>query len=124
MYLGKLTVQNMVGGRIMEETKEMRACLVFTAAGPFLALTTYNFVDHPEMLSKLAANAGNKFIAYEVPFAAVKTSYGDHVAHVLSNPAETGDIKVLDHDGKRIFTNIDFKELSAPIYFDKTQVRV
>jgi hypothetical protein len=98
--------------------KDMKAYLLFTSSGPVLVLTAFDFVRHPELLARLAAEISKKFIAHELPIDAVKASYSAHFAHVLSDPNQTGDIKVLDDDGREIFTNVRFKDLSAPIYYD------
>ena len=102
--------------------EEMKAYLLFVSSGPVLVISTIDFVKKPEMLDKLAAKTSNKFIAYELPIEAVKTNYAAHFAHVLSDPEQTGEIKILDDDGQEIYTNVRFKDLSAPIYFDPDKV--
>jgi hypothetical protein len=97
---------------------EMKAYLVFSARGPVLVLASYDFAKHPESLDKLAAKTSGKFIAHEVPLDAVKSSYSAHFAHVLEDPSQAGDVKILDDDGTEILTNVRFKGLSAPIYYD------
>ncbi len=96
----------------------MKAYLLFTATRPVLVLTTYDFARHPELLDKLAAKTVDKFIAHEVPIDAIKTNYSAHFAHVLNDPSQTDEVKILDDDGKEIFTNIRLKSLSAPIYYE------
>jgi hypothetical protein len=96
----------------------MKAYLLFSASGPVLVLTTYDFTKRPELLEKLAAKTSNKFIAHEVPIDAIEKNYSAHFAHVLKDPSQSDDIKILDDDGKEIFTNIRLKRLSAPIYYD------
>lgn len=98
--------------------EEMKAYLIFTGTGPVLTLTSYDFMKHPELLSKLAAKTSNKFIAFQVMIEAVEANYMAHFAHVLGDPSQASDIKILDDDGKQIFTNINFKDLSTPIYYD------
>ena len=98
--------------------QEMKAYLLLTSSGPVLILSAIDFSKKPEKLDKLAAMTSNKFIAYELPIEAVKAKYAAHFAHVLGDPKQTGEIKVLDDDGKEIFTNVRFKNLSTPIYDD------
>lgn len=98
--------------------EEMKAYLVFTSSGPVLVLSKIDFVRNPEMLDKLASKTSNKFIAYELPIEAVKANYAAHFAHVLGDPHQTGEIKILDDDGKEIYTNVRFRDLSAPIFFE------
>ena len=97
--------------------EELKAYLLFTACGPVLVLTKYDFAGHPELLSKLAAQTSNKFVAHEVPIDAVKAKYSAHYDHILKEPDQS-DIKILDDDGEEIFTNVSFKDLSDPIYYD------
>ena len=98
--------------------EELKAYLTLTSSGPVLILTKFDFMRHPELLDKLAAKTSNKFIAYELPIEAVEANYSAHFAHVLNDPEQTGEIKILDDDGKEIFTNVRFKDLSAPIYYE------
>ncbi len=102
----------------MKETDEIRAYMVVSAIGPVLVLTSYDLTNQPESLQKLGEKMEGKFIAYELPLDAVKASYSAHFTHVLNDPKQKGDIKILDDDGKRVFTNVRFKDLSAPIYYD------
>ena len=98
--------------------EEMKAYLLLTSSGSVLVLSTIDFVNNPEKLDKLAAMTSNKFIAYELPVEAVRANYAAHFAHVLGDPNQPGEIKILDDDGEQIFTNVSFKDLSAPIYYD------
>jgi hypothetical protein len=70
------------------------------------------------LLAKLADNTADKFIAHEVSIEAVKAAYSASYANVFNDPKQTGEVKVLDDDGKEIFANVRFKDLSAPIYYD------
>ena len=99
----------------MEETK---VYLLFTASGPILVLTEYNLARDPESLKKLAAKTSHKFVAFEANLESVKTQYKEHFSHIMADPKQATDIKVLDHDGKQIFRNVSFKELSAPVFYD------
>ncbi len=98
--------------------EQMKAYLIFAASGPVLVLTTLDFEKHPESLKQLATKTSKKFIAHELPLDAVKSNYSAHFEHVLNQTATNGDIKILDSDGKQIFTNVKFKDLGEPIYYD------
>jgi hypothetical protein len=97
---------------------QMKSYMVLTASGAILVLTELDFEKHPDQLVKLAADGLDKFILYQVPVVAVKASYKAHYDHTLNDPKQAGEIKVLDDDGKEIFKNISFKDLSAPIYYE------
>jgi hypothetical protein len=101
-----------------DKMQKMKAYLVFTYYGPVLVLTKHDFKGHPELLSKLAAVTSEKFIAHEVSIDSVRANYDKHFSHVLGDPTQAGDIKILDDRGEEIFTNVRFKDLSAPIYYD------
>ncbi|MDD5701808.1 MAG: hypothetical protein PHU23_07125 [Dehalococcoidales bacterium] len=94
----------------------MRSFLVFTHTGPILVLSKYDSVRQPELLNRLSAYG--KFIAHEVPVEAVKSSYTAHFEHVLNDPKQNDEMRVLDGDGERIFVNVDFKTLGAPVYYE------
>jgi hypothetical protein len=97
---------------------EMKSYLLLTANGAVLILTELDFKKHPDQLQKLAADGLDKFIVYQVPVKTVKASYEAHFDHTLNDPKQTGEFKVLDDDGKEIFRNISFKDLSAPLYYE------
>ena len=100
----------------------MKAYFLFTVTGPLVILTTYDFVEHPELLEKLNAKGIRKFVAHEVSLESVKEKYGQHFNVVCNDVHETDDMRVLDYSGDRAFNNFSFKELGQPIYYehDKT----
>lgn len=94
----------------------MNAYLVFVVAGPMIVLSRLSFDEHPGLQERLSAFG--KFIAYEVPMGHVEGEYSAHLPHVLSDPKQTDDFRILDTDSKRIFTNIDFNLLTNPFISD------
>jgi hypothetical protein len=68
---------------------------------------------NPALMKKLAYLG--KFIAHEVPLQTVKKSYSAHYEHVLTDPKQTDELRILDTDSKQIYTNIDFKVLGPPV---------
>ena len=106
-------------GSIQEDKMDgMKAYLVFNDYGPVLILTKYDFAQHPELLDELANKTTSKFIAFEVSIETIKDHYSAHLPHVFSDPKQSGNIKTLDEDGREIFANVSFKDLSGPIFYE------
>ena len=93
----------------------MKAYFLFTGTGPVVILTTYNSVEHTEVLKKLESKGIAKFIAYEVPVESIKAKYGAHFDVVRNDLRESDDLRVLDYSGERAFKRFSFKELGTPI---------
>jgi len=102
---------NLKGGK-------MKAYFLFTGTGPVVILTTYNSVEHTEVIKRLESKGIAKFIAYEVPVESIKDKYGTHFNIVLNDLHESDDLRVLDYSGERAFKKFSFKELSAPIFHE------
>ncbi len=94
----------------------MKAFILFGAMGPVLVVTRYDSLTD-EALSQKLAEFG-KLVAFEVPMEQITRSYAAHYAHLFTDPKASDEFLVLDADGKRIFTNISFKEFGSPIYFE------
>lgn len=94
----------------------MNAFLMFTSAGPVLALTKFDSLLDPRLAGRLSAFG--KFIAYEIPLAQVEKAYAAHYQHLLTDPKYDEEFTVLDIDGKRIYTNIDFKGLGRRVCYE------
>lgn len=94
----------------------MKSYLLFTQAGPILILTDYDSIEQPELADRLAAYG--KFVALEVPMETIQSCYSAHFEHVLKDPKESSELIVLDREGGRIFTNINFKLLGAPAIYE------
>jgi len=92
----------------------VKAYLLFTVTGPVLVLSKFESIEHPELLNRLSGFG--KFIAHEVSLEAVKSCYAMHYQHVLEDIRQTDELRILDQDGQRIFTNIDFRDLGVPVY--------
>ncbi len=98
----------------------MKAGIYFTGTGPILILTTYESLDHPEIVRKLSAKGIKKFIAYEVPEKRVKERYKTYYTMVLGDLRAEDDFRVLDYDGHNVFYNFAFEDLSDPIFFESS----
>jgi len=96
----------------------MKGYFLFTASGPLVILTSFDSVQNPELLKRLAAKGIAKFIAHEVSIKAARAKYGKHFDVVCQDLHETDDLRVLDYSGERAFKNFSFKELGAPIYYE------
>lgn len=96
----------------------MKAYFLFTASGPIVILTSYDFVQHPELLKRLRSKGLSKFIAHEVPIELAHERYGNHFDVVCNDLHETDDLRVLDYSGERAFRNFSFDELGPAIYCD------
>ncbi len=91
----------------------MKAFVIFAVGGPILVLTKFSSVMDPQLLKKTAT--WGKFIAYEVPLDSVKAAYSAHFEHILADPKQTDDLRILDTDSDQIFTNLDFKQFGMPV---------
>jgi hypothetical protein len=96
----------------------MKAGIFFTGTGPILILTSYDRLDHAQLLEKLKTKGIKKFIAYEVPEGIVREKYGLQFNMVLRDLNQSDDLRVLDYDGHHVFYNFDLKELGEPIYHE------
>jgi len=91
----------------------MKAFLLFAAGGPMLILTNLDSIHDPELMKRLAYLG--KYIAYQVPLQSVRGPYSAHYEHILTDPKQTDELRILDTDARQIFTNIDFKVLGQPV---------
>lgn len=96
----------------------MKAGIFFTGTGPILLLTSYDALNAPNLLDKLAAKGIKKFIAYEVPTEKVKEKYGQHYNVVLGDLKQSDDLRVMDYDGHHVFYNFPLEELGEPVFHE------
>ena len=96
-----------------------KAFLLQTATGPVIILTRYNSLKDAGLIMALADRDIDKFEAHELPLPVVQFGYREHMTHLMTDPAESDELVVLDDDGKRVYNNINFREMGQPIYFDK-----
>jgi len=87
----------------------MKAYLVLAALGPVLVLTNLDSIKNPRLLAKLRSLG--KFIAYELPLESVKAAYSAHLDHVLKDPKQSDEYRVLYTGSKQIYTNVDLTQL-------------
>ena len=93
----------------------MKAYCLFTASGPLVILTSYDSIEHPELIKRILSKGITKFIAHEVPVDLAKERYGMHFDVVCQDLHESDDLRVLDYSGERAYQNFSFKELVARI---------
>jgi hypothetical protein len=96
----------------------MKAGIFFTGTGPILLLTSYETLDDPNLVGKLAAKGIKKYIAYEVSEDHVKQKYGQHYKVVLGDLKQSDDLRVLDYDGHHVFHNFSVRELGEPVRYE------
>jgi hypothetical protein len=94
----------------------MKAGIFFTGSGPIVVLTSYTSLTAPHLVEKMAAKGIRKFIAYEVPMEEVKNKYGKHFEVIMKDLHQSDDLRVLDYDGHRVFSNFILSQLGQPIY--------
>ena len=96
----------------------MKAGIFFTGTGPILILTSYESLDDPKLVEKLALKGIKKYIAYEIQEDLVKQKYGKHFNVILGDLKQTDDLRVLDYDGRHVFYNFSLSEIGKPIYHE------
>ena len=93
----------------------MKAGIFFTGTGPILLLTSYEALDAPKLVEKLATKGIKKYIAYEVPEDKVREKYGKHYQVVMGDLKQSDDLRVLDYDGHHVFYSFSVDELGEPV---------
>ena len=96
----------------------MKAGIFFTGTGPILILTSYDKLNNPNLVEKLATKGIKKYIAYEVSEVKVKEKYGKHFNVILGDLKQEDDLRVLDYDGHHVFYNFSIDEMGEPIYHE------
>ncbi|MFC1893967.1 hypothetical protein ACFLYR_08140 [Chloroflexota bacterium] len=96
----------------------MKAYFLFTASSPLVILTSYDFIESPELLERLTAKGLKKFIACEVSIESCKEKYGRHFDVVCGDLRENDDLRILDYSGERAFNSFRFKELGSAIFHE------
>jgi hypothetical protein len=99
----------------------MKAGIFFTGTGPILLLTSYEELNHPRFVEKLATKGIKKLIAFEIDPKKVQQRYGKQYQVVLGDLKQNDDLRVLDYDGHHVFYNFSLNELGVPIYHDGGQ---
>lgn len=97
----------------------MKAGIFFTGSGPILILTSHESLSEGKLIEKLRAKGIKKLIAYDVPVEAVKQKYGRHYDVVMNDLRQEDDLRVVDHNGHRVFNGFSLAELEAPIYHEE-----
>ena len=96
----------------------MKAGIFFTGTGPILILTSYESLDGPKLVEKLALKGIKKYIAYEIQEDLVKDRYGKHFNVILGDLKQADDLRVLDYDGHHVFYNFSIDDIGNPIYHE------
>ena len=96
----------------------MKAGIFFTGTGPILILTSYESLDDPNLVEKLALKGIKKYIAFEIKEDLVKQKYGQHFNVILGDLKQADDLRVLDYDGHHVFYNFSIDEMGEPIFHE------
>ena len=96
----------------------MKAGIFFTGTGPILILTSYNSLNDPKLVEKLALKGIKKYIAFEIQEDLDKQKYGKHFNVILSDLKQADDLRVLDYYGHHVFYNFSIDEIGEPIYYE------
>ncbi len=94
----------------------MKAALIFTGSGPILVLTSFESLESPDFIQRLAARGISKFIAHEVQIELVQERYGKRFSVIMGDLSQNDDMRVMDVDGHHVFNSFSFEELGRPIY--------
>jgi hypothetical protein len=97
----------------------MKAGIFFTGTGPILLLTSYESLNEPKLVEKLATKGIKKYIAYEVSEDKVREKYGKHYEIIMGDLKQSDDLRVLDYDGHHVFYNFSVRELGEPIRHER-----
>ena len=99
----------------MSATDTVRAHLIFNGSGPILLLCTYPSITDERLVEKLRYKGIDKFMAYEVDLAAVRSRYEGTFDSVIADLEGVEDIRVLDFNGHQIMANFSLAALGEAI---------
>lgn len=99
----------------MIQSADLKAYLIFTGTGPILVLSTYPSLEDARLVDKLRFKGIDKYIAYEVDLAAVKSRYHHSYANISQDLEDVEDLRVLDFNGHQIMANFSLGELGEAI---------
>src|SRR5690242_10289524 len=98
----------------------MKVFMLMTSSGPLVVLTSHASVLD-EAVARLLAHKGiGKFLAFEIPLALARRSYGLHFDIVEAGLKESDEFRVLDEDGDHIFRLFRFGDLGPPVAYEAT----
>lgn len=99
----------------------MKSYLIFTGTGPKVILTSYDSVQHPQLLKKLKSKGITKFIAYEVSVESTSALYGEYFNIISNELNESDDFRVIDYGGDSASRKFSFGELSNPTFYESNR---
>ncbi len=97
----------------------MKVLYLITGTGSMLIMTSYQSLDDNNFLQKLTAKGIEKFLAYNIPVEQAKKWYGNHFSIVEQDLMPSGDLRVLDYNGSRVFERLNFSKIDPPHIYDK-----
>ena len=81
-------------------------------------MTSYESLEDPNLVEKLALKGIKKYIAFGIQEDLVKERYGKQFNVILGDLKQEDDLRVLDYDGHHVFYNFSLKEIGKPIYHE------
>ena len=100
------------------KTRAKKGYFLFTGGGPLVILTSYESIEDPGLLAKLASKGIIKFVACEITVDAAKQKYGKQFDVVCGDLRQTDDLRVLDYNGQRAYSLFKFRELGPAVYHE------
>ena len=96
----------------------MKAGIFVTGSGPILILTSYDSLATSPLVKKLSAKGIEKYIAFEIPVERVQKAYGKQYQLVMNDLKQEDDLRVMDFDGRRIFSLFSFADMGKPEFHE------
>ena len=96
----------------------MKAGLLLGGNGAIIYLTSHPEVIDQDLISKFADRGIKKFIAFELPLEEVAQRYGGHYTKVLGDLHEKDDLRILDIEGNRAFSQFTFEQMGKPLFYE------
>ena len=103
---------------VIGRREEMKAYVVFSSRGPLLVVTR-GTIRNRQNLKRLGEIGCSKFIARELPVEQVRKRYGAPFECVEAGLDHGAPLRVLDHDGERVFAAFSFEELGHPVKYEE-----
>jgi hypothetical protein len=89
----------------------MTAFLVLTENEPRVVAARRDAVSSDRWFASLSRTGVDKFIAYELDVETLREAYGVRFDVIEADISKGKDVRVLDSDGRHVFSNVRFTEL-------------
>lgn len=95
----------------------MKSYFLFTGTGPKVILTSYDSVQHPQLLKKLESKGILKFIAYEVSIESTIDKLGKYFDNICDDLSVSDDFRMIEYSTDNISKKFDFSDLRNPTFW-------